>query len=159
AKGERRAGPRWQDRAAVAQRAARERSSSGSAFDAPAESLHDTGPRGDLEVEVEREAIARIERAIESLASEVAQLREGTDALRGSDAWLRAHEIRAFLDEYRAAESLGEAAFGAWIATCKVECLRGGLRTAQMRDGSHARLLEARLKELGGSPRTEVPES
>ena len=38
-------------------------------------------------------------------------------------------------------------------------CLRGGLRTVQMREGMHARLLEQRIKELGGSPSFEIPEA
>jgi hypothetical protein len=104
-----------------------------------------------------QEALARIEKAVEALAAEVAGLREGLEALRGSGP-LTAREIVDFLDRYRAAEALGEAAFGGWIAACQDACLRGGLRAAQLREGSHARLLEARLKELGGSPRYEMPE-
>ena len=106
-----------------------------------------------------QDALARIEKAMSALAADVAGLREEVAALRGSDGALTAGEIRDFLDEYRAAESLGEAAFGAWIATARVANLRGGLRNAQLREGSHARLLEARLKELGGAPRCELPES
>ena len=34
--------------------------------------------------------------------------------------------------------------------------LRGALRLVQMREGAHARLLEARIKELGGSCSAEV---
>jgi len=106
-----------------------------------------------------KEALDRIEKAVQSLATEVASLREAVDAIRGSGGPLSPREILEFLDQYRAAEALGEAAFGAWIAQCRSDCLRGGLRTAQLREGSHARLLEARLKELGGSPRFELPEA
>ena len=106
-----------------------------------------------------QDALGRIEKALASLTAEVAGLREQVDALRGDGGALTSREIQDFLDQYRAAEALGEAAFGAWIATCRDACLRGGLRTAQLREGSHARLLEARLKELGGSPRCELPES
>ena len=106
-----------------------------------------------------QEALGRIEKAIATLAAEVSALREQVDALRGGDGALTSREIQDFLDQYRAAESLGESSFGAWIATCRVECLRGGLRNVQLREGSHARLLEARLKELGGTPRCELPES
>src|SRR5262249_54949994 len=112
-----------------------------------------------VEAPMAQEALGRIEKAIASLAAEVAGLREQVDALRGGDGALTPREIQDFLDQYRAAEALGEAAFGAWIATSSVACLRGGLRNAQLREGSHARLLEARLKELGGSPRCELPES
>jgi DNA-binding ferritin-like protein len=37
--------------------------------------------------------------------------------------------------------------------------VRGALRTIQMREGSHAQLLEQRIKELGGSPTAEVPQA
>lgn len=67
-------------------------------------------------------------------------------------------EVLAFLDGFRANEALGEASLGAWIAVCQDPCLKGGLRTVQCREGMHARLLEQRLKELGGSPSFEVPE-
>jgi len=106
-----------------------------------------------------RETLERIEKAIGSLAAEVACLREGLEAMRGGAGPMTAREILSFLDGYRAGEALGEAAFGGWVAACRDECLRGGLRVAQLREGSHARLLEARLKELGGSPRAELPES
>ena len=66
--------------------------------------------------------------------------------------------VLGFLDGFRANEALGEASLGAWIAVCRDACLRGGLRTIQRREGMHARLLEERLKELGGSPRYEVPD-
>ena len=36
---------------------------------------------------------------------------------------------------------------------------RGGLRTVQCREGMHARLLEQRVKELGGAATTEIPEA
>jgi hypothetical protein len=68
-------------------------------------------------------------------------------------------EAIAFLDGFRANEALGEASLGAWIAVCEEPCLKGGLRTVQCREGMHARLLEERLKELGGSPTFEVPEA
>jgi hypothetical protein len=106
-----------------------------------------------------QDTLGRIEKAIAALAAEVTALREQVDALRGGDGALTSREIQEFLDQYRAGESLGETSIGAWIATCKVECLRGGLRNVQLREGSHARLLEARLKELGGTPHCELPES
>ena len=72
--------------------------------------------------------------------------------------WLfRAREM--FLDRFRAGEALGELSLGAWIAVCKDSQLRGALRTVQMREGSHARVLGERIKELGGAPRYEVPEA
>jgi hypothetical protein len=67
--------------------------------------------------------------------------------------------LLGFLDEFRAAEALGEASLGAWIAVSGDAFVRGGLRTIQRREGMHARLLEARLNELGGSPSHEIPET
>ena len=66
--------------------------------------------------------------------------------------------VVAFLDGFRAFEELGEASFGAWIETCTTDQLKGALRTIQMREGGHARLLAQRLKELGATPSFEVPE-
>ncbi len=68
-------------------------------------------------------------------------------------------ETAAFLDEYRAAEAFAENWIGAWIENCDVACLKGGLRTVQMREASHARLLGERIKELGGSSVCELPEA
>lgn len=63
-----------------------------------------------------------------------------------------------FLDEFAAGEAFGEELLGAWIAASPTECLRGGLRTIQMREAMHARLLRERIKELGGSACHELPE-
>jgi len=68
-------------------------------------------------------------------------------------------EVIAFLDGFRAFEALGETSVGTWIARCTTDCLKGGLRTIQMREGTHADLLEQRIKELGGTPSFEVPEA
>ena len=68
-------------------------------------------------------------------------------------------EVIRFLDGFRAGEALGEASLGAWIAVCTTPCLKGGLRTVQCREGMHARLLEQRMKELGGSPQSEIPQA
>ena len=68
-------------------------------------------------------------------------------------------EVLSFLDQFRAGEALGETSLGAWIAVSTTDCLRGGLRTVQQREGMHARLLAERIKELGGSISYEIPES
>lgn len=110
-------------------------------------------------------SLKRIEKAIEKLnetqtelCAQLAGVEARLGALEhgGSDP---AQEDRtlAFLDEFRAGEALGESSLGAWIAVCESECLRGGLRTVQMREGMHARLLAERIKELGGSPQHEIP--
>lgn len=64
-----------------------------------------------------------------------------------------------FLDQFRAGEALGEASLGAWIEACTTPCLKGGLRTVQMREGMHAVLLAQRIKELGGSCTFEMPDA
>ena len=65
--------------------------------------------------------------------------------------------VISFLDQFRAGEALGELSLGAWIAVCKDSTLRGALRTVQMREASHARLLGERIKELGGAAHCEIP--
>ncbi|MFQ5697609.1 MAG: hypothetical protein ACE5IL_04905 [Myxococcota bacterium] len=105
-------------------------------------------------------ALKRIEKALVGIREDLAELCARVDALASRDpaSAPAPAELLAFLDQFRAAEALGEASLGAWIDTCTTDCLRGGLRTVQMREGSHARLLEQRMKELGGSPEHEVPE-
>ena len=68
-------------------------------------------------------------------------------------------ELIAFLDQFRAGEALGEASLGAWIEVADTDCVRGGLRTIAQREGMHARLLEARMKELGATPKFEIPDT
>ncbi len=68
-------------------------------------------------------------------------------------------ETIRFLDGFRAGEALGEASLGAWIEVSDVACVKGGLRTVQQREGFHARLLEARIKELGGTCEADLPEA
>ncbi|MFP6606001.1 MAG: hypothetical protein VCC19_05450, partial [Myxococcota bacterium] len=76
----------------------------------------------------------------------------------GSGESMSHEALISFLDQFRAGEALGEASLGAWIEVSDVACVKGGLRTVQQREGMHARLLEARLKELGATPTFEVPQ-
>jgi hypothetical protein len=106
-----------------------------------------------------QKALARIESLLEEICGQqdeikqrLARLESGAPAGAASKA-----EVLRFLDQFRAAEALGEESTGAWIAVSPTACLRGGLRTVQMREGMHSRLLEQRLKELGGSPEYEIP--
>jgi hypothetical protein len=107
-------------------------------------------------------SLQRLEAALEKLAEEQSELakrisRLESRELRALDSSPRERVI-AFLDQFRAGEALSELSLGAWIAVCKDSELRGALRTVQAREGSHARLLGERIKELGGAPRYEVPE-
>lgn len=61
-------------------------------------------------------------------------------------------EIIAFFDGYRAAEATGAVLFQGWAASSKNEALRGALRVMELREHSHAQLLEQRVRELGGTP-------
>jgi len=111
------------------------------------------------------DGLKRIEKAIERLGDRYDELVDRIASLERSVAALGTtrdasrEEVIQFLDQFRAGEALGEASLGAWIAVSQTDCLRGGLRTVQTREGSHARLLAERIKELGGSPRHEVPEA
>lgn len=65
-------------------------------------------------------------------------------------------QLIALLDAFQAAERAGADAVGGWIRVCSDARLRGGLRVIGVRDRSHARLAEARLRELGGIPSAQV---
>ncbi len=98
-------------------------------------------------------ALKRIEKAIANLAQQqnalCTAIGEIQTQIGGSKA--SCDEVISFLDQFRANEALGEASLGAWIEVSTTPCLKGGLRTVQMREGMHAVLLEQRIKELGGS--------
>jgi len=107
-------------------------------------------------------SLQRIDAALAKLAEEQSELSKRLARLEGRES--RALEssprerVIAFLDQFRAGEALSELSLGAWIAVCKDSELRGALRTVQAREGSHARLLGERIKELGGAPCYEIPE-
>jgi hypothetical protein len=54
-----------------------------------------------------------------------------------------------FLDDLRAAESAAAEVLAAWIAVCRLDGLRGGLRAIAEREAAHAELLADRLREIG----------
>lgn len=66
--------------------------------------------------------------------------------------------IMHLLDDYRCVEGFAAQYLGAWKDISKEACVTGGLRTVCGREQLHADLLEARLRELGGTPQCEVPE-
>ena len=61
-----------------------------------------------------------------------------------------------FLNEYRCAEAFAAEYIGQWIDISGREYMKGGLRTIHQRETFHAKLLEARLRALGGSPQCAV---
>ncbi len=99
-------------------------------------------------------ALSKILEAQESLSARVRALEAPGET---PEEPTEDESVMAFLDQFRAGEALGEAFFGAWIAVCEDDGLRGGLRTIQQREGMHARLLEERLKALGCTPEAEIP--
>jgi hypothetical protein len=64
--------------------------------------------------------------------------------------------IVALLDEYRCAENFASEYLGCWNDVSNQDCVKGGLRVIQQREAFHAKLLENRLRELGGSPQCSV---
>ena len=101
-------------------------------------------------------AIARLSEQQTQICERISAVEDGLGRLAGQKK-LDKQELLTFLDQFRAGEALGEASLGAWIAVSDTACVRGGLRTAQQREGMHARLLEERLRELGAAPRFEIP--
>jgi hypothetical protein len=65
--------------------------------------------------------------------------------------------IMHLLDEYRCAENFASEYLNCWSEVSDQECVKGGLRVIQQREAYHARLLEDRLRELGGIPQCTVP--
>ena len=106
--------------------------------------------------------LTKIEKSLERLAQRQDEICERLGSLEQQLVRSKPADpakLIAFLDQFRAGEALGEASLGAWIEVCETPCLRGGLRTVQAREGSHSRLLEARMKELGATPSFEIPDA
>jgi glycine cleavage system pyridoxal-binding protein P len=57
--------------------------------------------------------------------------------------------IVRFLDDLRAAETAAAEVLAAWVAVCRLDGLRGGLRAIAERETAHAELLAERLHEMG----------
>jgi bacterioferritin (cytochrome b1) len=64
--------------------------------------------------------------------------------------------IMQLLDEFRCREDFAAEFFNRWIEVSDQECARGGLRVIQQREAYHAKVLEERLRELGGIPQCTV---
>ena len=106
--------------------------------------------------------LKKIEKALGKISQQQEEILTRLDRLETgsvSGESMSQDALVAFLDQFRAGEALGEASLGAWIEVSDVACVKGGLRTIQQREGMHARLLEARLKELGATPAFEIPEA
>ena len=66
-------------------------------------------------------------------------------------------KIMHLLDEYSCTEGFVAEYLPRWIAVSPHQGVKGGLRTVQVREASHARLLKARLQELGGARQYALP--
>jgi len=64
--------------------------------------------------------------------------------------------IMQVLDEFRCRENFAAEYLNRWIDVSDQACARGGLRVVQQREAYHARILEDRLRELGGVPQCSV---
>jgi hypothetical protein len=62
------------------------------------------------------------------------------------------------LDVYRSTEGFVAQYLPKWIEVSPSEAVKGGLRTVQAREAAHARLMKARLTELGERAEAEVSE-
>jgi bacterioferritin (cytochrome b1) len=68
------------------------------------------------------------------------------------------HEMVVYLlDDYRCGEGFAARYLGEWREVTEHPGIRGGLRTVCGREHMHADLLEARLRELGGTPQCVAP--
>jgi bacterioferritin (cytochrome b1) len=66
-------------------------------------------------------------------------------------------KIMHLLDQYSCTEGFVAEYLPRWIEVSRNEAVKGGLRTVQVREASHARLMKARLLELGGARQYEIP--
>ncbi|HEX7323935.1 MAG TPA: hypothetical protein VF292_01095 [Rhodanobacteraceae bacterium] len=68
-------------------------------------------------------------------------------------------QVVALLQSYRASESLNARYCGLWSRVSPDARMRGGLRLVQAREGTHARLMRERLKELGETQFDDVSQA
>jgi hypothetical protein len=62
-----------------------------------------------------------------------------------------------FLDFYQATEKFASQWFARWLKVTKNAYMRGGLATIMQREKFHGKILEQRLKNLGGTPQQTIP--
>jgi len=64
-----------------------------------------------------------------------------------------------FLEAVAPAETAGGEAVGEWLKTCKLDCIKGGLKMVVERESYHGRAFAQRLRELGGTvPQNASPQ-
>ncbi len=75
---------------------------------------------------------------------------------QGKDNPSERERIVHLLDVYRSTEGFVAQYLPRWIEVSPNEAVKGGLRTVQAREAAHARLMKARLLELGETPHAEI---
>jgi bacterioferritin (cytochrome b1) len=95
----------------------------------------------------------------ELFEAQMRELQNGTGkyTVNGKSHASEKEMIVALLDEYRCAENFASEYLNCWNEVSGTECVKGGLRVIQRREAYHAKLLEDRLRELGGTPQCTVP--
>lgn len=76
---------------------------------------------------------------------------------KGKEQPSERERIMHLLDEYRCSEGFVSEYLGRWVELSSDEALKGGLQTIREREAAHSRLLEARLRALGGAPQATIP--
>jgi hypothetical protein len=94
----------------------------------------------------------------ELFEAQMRELRTGTGkyVANGKSHASEREMIVALLDEYRCAENFASEYLNCWNEVSDQDCVKGGLRVIQQREAYHAKLLEDRLRELGGIPQCTV---
>lgn len=92
----------------------------------------------------------------ELFESQIRELQKGKYVFNGKSYASEREMIMTLLDEYRCAENFASEYLSRWNEVSTQECVKGGLRVIQQREAYHAKLLEDRLRELGGAPQCTV---
>jgi hypothetical protein len=77
---------------------------------------------------------------------------------QGKDYPTERDRIVHLLDTYSTTEGFVAQYLPKWIDVSPNETVKGGLRTVQAREAAHARLMTARLRELGEPSKAKIPE-
>jgi hypothetical protein len=91
------------------------------------------------------------------MSNRVKQRRQVYAGYQGKENPTERERILHLLDTYRCSEGFVADYLGRWIGLCAHAGVKGGLQTIREREAAHSRLLEARLRELGGVPQATLP--
>ncbi len=64
--------------------------------------------------------------------------------------------IIGLMDSIQVAEACAGRALAAWSETCKIPTLRGGLKMIAEREAYHGRVLQQRIRDLGGECKADL---